>query len=122
VLTLPQANRLRERLLLIAAFHAGRESLKPLWQDQATLVKRVGDLPVWWSPECDGDLVAGVLRHGFGEWAALLHDPEACFLSGQQRFIERVRCGVLGCVVLCCVVPYSCQRHLCTLEQGAISQ
>jgi hypothetical protein len=57
----PQAARLRERLVLLLALHAGEELLKPVWADQALLTNRLGDLPVWWSPAQDVELVQAVL-------------------------------------------------------------
>jgi hypothetical protein len=56
-----QAARLRERLILLLALHAGDELLKPVWAEQALLTNRMGDLPVWWSPAQDVDLVQGLL-------------------------------------------------------------
>lgn len=43
----------------------------------------MGELPVWWAPAHDGELVAGVMKHGFGEWGALLADPATSFASAQ---------------------------------------
>ncbi len=107
-LSTQQATRLRERLVLLDSMHAGLELLKPTWQEQQILVNRMGELPVWWAPASDGELVAGVWRHGFGEWEKVFHDSEATFITRQDDFIKRVS-YVCVCVCVChCALWHAC--------------
>ena len=62
---------------------------------QCGLPNKVTDMPSWWSPEHDAQLVAGVLAHGFGEWDTVLQDSACSFLSCQEAYVLRVR-------VCCC--------------------
>ncbi len=99
----------RKRLRLVAASYAGQDSVKPVWQDQAALMKWVGGLPVWWSPvrRRSGGRGADARLRGVGGPAA---GPSG--LSGQQRSIERVRCAVVVCGEVRCVLE-RCVLELC---------
>ncbi|KAJ9521160.1 hypothetical protein QJQ45_022864, partial [Haematococcus lacustris] len=49
----------------------------------------MGNLPVWWSPGLDEELVEGVLLQGVGEWEAVLAQPTASFLSSQASYCQQ---------------------------------
>lgn len=90
VLSMQQAAKLRERLILLHTFHFGNELLKPVWREQQVLMNRTGDLPVWWAPQHDGELVTGVLEKGFGLWDDILLATGTSFKSAQAEYMERV--------------------------------
>ncbi|KAJ9520823.1 hypothetical protein QJQ45_014021 [Haematococcus lacustris] len=89
LLSSAQASRLRERLVMLSALHAGHQLLAAGWAEQPILVNRMGNLPVWWSPGLDEELVEGVLLQGVGEWEAVLAQPTASFLSSQASYCQQ---------------------------------
>ncbi|GFH23050.1 hypothetical protein HaLaN_20602, partial [Haematococcus lacustris] len=74
---------------MLSALHAGHQLLAAGWAEQPILVNRMGNLPVWWSPGLDEELVEGVLLQGVGEWEAVLAQPTASFLSSQASYCQQ---------------------------------
>lgn len=127
VLSTGQASKLKERLVNLAALRSGLELLKPVWQEQPALQNRMGELPVWWGPEHEGQLVQAVLKHGFGEWKAVLADTLTTFSADMDKYVERVSDGWCcskrvdsadGLLFGACCHPE--HQHLNDLRSGAL--
>ncbi len=80
ILNAVTAARLRARLALLALLQRGAVQLRPGWEvDEQLALLGLPGLPAWWRPGHDAELVAAVLRHGFGAWDAVLADPAVTF-------------------------------------------
>ena len=51
----------------------------------------MGDLPIWWVPKHDTELVAAVLEHGHGNWAPAFLDPQYSFRAAAIAHEAEVR-------------------------------
>jgi hypothetical protein len=71
-LTVVTAQRLKERLELVALLKSGLQQL-PGWEADRSLSGRLSkDMPPAWTPALDLGLVQGALKHGIGNWAAIM--------------------------------------------------
>eukprot|EP00897_Mesotaenium_endlicherianum_P009637 jgi/Mesen1/8701/ME000052S08124 len=82
VLTQSSAVKLKERLELMETLRRAQAALGADWGGLRLSVYRSQELPSWWLPAAhDRALAQGVLKHGFGSWAAIFKDPALPFAS-----------------------------------------
>lgn len=107
------AARLQERLELLRTARTALQELPPGWQ-VATFRRGVGakELPAWWDgPTHDLAIVQGVLRHGYGNWAAMAQ-------VRRHRFVRAALAGGRAepCIALAIAAPWTHARCVAALH------
>jgi hypothetical protein len=106
-LTVVTAQRLKERLELVALLKSGLQQLTG-WEADRSLAGRLSkEMPPAWTPALDLGLVQGGLKHGIGNWAAVMQVGRVVVQgrSGVARRLQRwvpVGRRVRGCTKSCC--------------------